>query len=167
MTPEERDQRSQELGSQLQQETSPSKKLELVRALAKFETPMAETGLRMALADPDPIIRRAAVEAWGTRQSEQAVQVLGQTLSSDTDLDVRMATARQLGNFNSRAAIESLGVALDDPNPALQFRAIASLRMATGKDYGGDVAAWRQVVQGGEPTNFEQPSIVQRWLNLR
>jgi HEAT repeat protein len=99
------------------------------------------------------------------RRTEQAVTELGRTLASDTDLDVRMAAARALGTFNDRAAIESLGVALDDPDPALQYCAIQSLRTATGRDYGGDVAAWRQAAQGIEPTNFERPSFAQRWLS--
>jgi hypothetical protein len=165
MRPEERDQLAQQFGARLQHETSPSMKMELIRGLGKLQTPMADAALRMALSDPDPGIRRTAVEAWGTRRSEMAIEVLSQTLSSDTDLDVRMAAARALGNYSDRTAVESLGIALDDPNPALQYRAIESLRTATGKDYGGDVAAWRQVVKGIEPTNFEHPSIVQRWLN--
>ncbi len=167
MPAEERDQVSQELGRRLQSETSLATKLELVRALGAFETPMADTALRMALNDPDSRIRRAAVETWGQRRSPQAIEMLGKTLSSDTDLDVRMAAAAELGNFNDRTAIEALGVALDDSDPALQYRAIESLRVATGRDYGGDVAAWRQVVQGGEPTQFERPSIVQRWIDWR
>ncbi len=167
MSPDERDQVSQDLGRRLQAETSMAIKLELVRALGAFETPMADTALRMALSDPDPEIRRTAVKAWGRRQSPQAIQMLSQTLSSDTDLDVRMAAAAELGNFKDRAAVEALGVALEDSDPALQLRAIESLRLATGRDYGADVAAWRQVVQGGEPTNFERPSIVERWFKWR
>jgi HEAT repeat protein len=165
MDPAEREQVAGQLGQRLQSEASPITKLELIHALGKFETPTADTALRMALADPDPQLRRAAVEAWGARRSEQAIQALNKTLSSDTDLDVRIAAAKALGNFKDRAAIEALGVALDDPDPALQYRAIQSLRLATGRDYGGDVAAWRQVVQGGEPTNFNRPSYAQRWLS--
>jgi HEAT repeat protein len=165
MTPEEREQAAQQLGARLQQERSPTMKRELVRTLGRLQTPMADAALKMALADPDPVIRRTAVEGWGARRTPQAVEELGRTISSDTDLDVRMAAAKALGTFNDRAAIESLGVALDDPDPAMQYCAIQSLRTATGRDYGGDVAAWRQVVQGIEPTNFERPSFVQRWLS--
>jgi HEAT repeat protein len=167
MTPEEREQTSQQLGARIQQETSPTMKRELVRALGRFETTMADAGLRMALADADPVIRRTAVEAWGARRTPQAVEALSRTLSSDTDLDVRMAAAKALGTFNDRTAIEALGVALDDPDPAMQYCAIQSLRTATGRDYGGDVSAWRQVVQGIEPTNFERPSFAERWLTWR
>jgi hypothetical protein len=165
MTPEERERTAQELGARLQNESSPTMKRELTRALGRFETPLADAALTMALADPDAAIRRMAVESWALRRTPQAVEALGKTLASDTDLDVRMAAARALGAYNDRAAIESLGVALDDPDPALQFCAIQSLRTATGRDYGGDVAAWRQVVQGIEPTNFERPSFAQRWLS--
>jgi hypothetical protein len=165
MTPAEREQVSQDLGRRLQYETSPATKLTLDRALARFDTPMADAALRMALSDPEPQIRRTAVQAWGQRRTPQAVQALGQALASDTDLDVRIAAAAELGNFQDRAAIEALGVGLDDPDPALQYRSIQSLRTATGKDYGGDVAAWRIVVQGGQPTDFERPSMVQSWFN--
>jgi hypothetical protein len=165
MSPAEREQVAEQLGQRFQNERSPVTKLVVIQTLSRFETPMADTALRMALSDPDAQIRRAAVEAWGTRRSEHAIQALSQTLSSDTDLDVRLTAAKELGNFQDRAAVEALGIALDDPDPAMQYRAVQSLRTATGKDYGGDVAAWRQVVKGIEPTDFERASFAQRWLN--
>ncbi len=165
MTPAEREQVAQDLSRRLQSERSPAMKLELIRALGRIDSPAAETALRVSLADPDSVVRRTAVEAWAERRNPQAVQTLARTLTSDTDLDVRLTAATALGAYQDRAAVEALGVALDDPDPALQFRAIQSLQNVTGRDYGVDVAAWRQYVQGREPITSPQPSIVQRWFN--
>jgi hypothetical protein len=53
-------------------------------------------------------------------------------------------------------------MALDDPDPALQRRAVESLRQVTGRDFGNDVVAWRTYVQGGEPAR-RRPSLVEIW----
>jgi hypothetical protein len=164
MPPAEQEQTARELSRRLQGESSPAMKLELVRALGQFDTPAAETALRVSLADPDPVVRRTAVEAWSARRTPQALRTLARVIASDTDLDVRLAAADGLANFEDRAAVDALAVALDDPDPALQYRAIESLSKVTGRDYGVDVAAWRQYVQGAEPTPSRQPSIVQRWF---
>jgi hypothetical protein len=82
---------------------------------------------------------------------------------SDGDLDVRIAAARELGKFEDRAAVQSLGAALDDPDPALQRRAVESLRRISGEDFGNSVPAWRQYVRGEPVDQPEPPSMVQ-WL---
>ena len=125
MAPGEREQVAEQLGQRFQNERSPVMKLVVIQTLGKFETPMAETALRMALSDPDAQIRRAAVEAWGVRRGEPAIQALSQTLSSDTDLDVRLAAARELGNFQDRTAIEARDRAgRSRPGHAIPRRAI-------------------------------------------
>ncbi|MBW3600988.1 MAG: HEAT repeat domain-containing protein [Planctomycetes bacterium] len=165
MSAAEQEQTAEQFARRLQSETSPAMKLELLRALGRFNTPMAETALRVSLADADPQVRRTAVEAWSTRRSPQALQTLARVLASDTSLDVRLAAADGLANYEDRAAVDALAVALDDPDPALQYRAIQSLTRVTGRDYGVDVAAWRQYVQGQEPTPAPQPSFVQSWFD--
>ena len=41
-----------------------------------------------------------------------------------------------------------LGEALADADPAMQYRAVLSLKKVTGKDLGNDVDRWQQYVKG-------------------
>jgi hypothetical protein len=44
----------------------------------------------------------------------------------------------------------------------MQYVGVQSMKSLTGKDYGGDVAAWRQVAAGGNPPPPKPPSIAER-----
>jgi hypothetical protein len=58
--------------------------------------------------------------------------------------------------------VAPLGEALTDNDPAMQYRAILSLKNVTGKDLGNDVEPWRQYVKGETP----QPGKSQSWAQL-
>jgi hypothetical protein len=138
-----------------------------VKVLAEFSVPQAAEGLRIAQHDRDAAVRVATCEAWGKRVGDESVEQLAEILGSDTDLDVRLAAARELGRFEDPSAISALGLALDDPDPALQYRAIESLRAASGRDFGNDLDAWRELVRGGDPGPNAVPSMaerLQRWF---
>jgi len=127
---------------------------------------LAVEGLHKATADQESSVRIAACEAWGERGDQLALQVLGHVLRSEKNLDVRMAATRELGKFEDQAAVQALAVALEDPDPALQFRAIDSLRRITGEDYGNSVPAWRQYVRGEPVDRPDPPSIAERLRSL-
>jgi HEAT repeat protein len=139
---------------------------EVVRTLGALSTAAAIEGLQAASQDEEPVVRIAACEAWGQRGGVDAQHALGTIVRSDGDLDVRIVAARELGNFKDQAAIQSLGAALDDPNPALQFRAVESLRRISDEDFGNNVPAWRQYVRGEPVDHPEPPSIVDRLLTF-
>ena len=87
---------------------------------------------------------------WGKRNDAEAAQVLAGVLTSDGDRDVRMAAARALGHSHDPAAVQALGTALDDKDPAMRYRAMGALQESTGKDFGtdpADVDRWRQYVE--------------------
>ena len=75
--------------------------------------------------------------------------MLADMLAHDRDKDVRMAAARGLGQSHEQIAKQALGAALDDNDPAMQHRAMVSLKTVTGKDLGNDVDKWRQYVKTG------------------
>jgi hypothetical protein len=56
-----------------------------------------------------------------------------------------------------------LGEALADTDPAMQYRAVLSLKQITGKDLGDDVHRWQQYVKGELP---EEPSWAERIRRL-
>jgi hypothetical protein len=139
---------------------------EIVHTLGAITVPGAMDGLRLGIKDAEPNVRVAACEAWARHGGEEALRVLSDTLSSDKDIDVRMAATRELARFRRPEAVRALGVALDDPNPALQHRAVQSLKGITGKDLGNNVAAWRQFVHEGTTPPVDKPTIAERVRNL-
>ena len=73
-----------------------------------------------------------------------------------------MAAVEALGNVKDPTAVAALTVALDDRDPAMQFVGVQSMKSITGKDYGGDVAVWRQVAAGQSVPEPPAPSIAER-----
>ena len=52
---------------------------------------------------------------------EEGIELLAATLGGDSDMDVRIAAARELRRFADPVAYESLGLALQEDDPALQL----------------------------------------------
>lgn len=157
---------AQQLNQALAGDPSPLYRVEVVRVLGTLSTPVASEGLRRAIQDDDASVRIAACHAWADRGDREALQVLGEVVGGDTDLDVRMAATRGLANFNDPAAVRALGLALDDADPALQYRAVQSLKEVTGEDFGNSVPDWRRFVRGEPVRPSETPSIAETLRNL-
>jgi HEAT repeat protein len=157
-----------ELAMRMQNEVDPVLRSDAVKALGNISTETAKEALRMALKDGEASVRIAACQAWQNIGGPEAIDVLSTVVASDTDDDVRLAAARALGAFRDPAAVRGLAIALDDNNPALQHRAMESLRIASGQNYGYDVVAWRTYVEGGSPTTPDRgPSLVERFFDRR
>ena len=159
-------QQAQQLTERLQSEPDPLIRIEIVRALGVHRVPATASALKMALSDSDTEVRIAACKAWQRHGGSDAVAALSEVLASDTDVDIRLAAARALGVFRDPEAIRGLAIALDDPDPALQHRAIQSLKLVSDRDYGGDLKAWRQFAQGSAPPLPSRPSLVNRLRRL-
>ncbi len=138
---------SEQLATSIRSEKDPLIRLEIIRTLGRYPGPAADAILKAALSDPEAQIRVTACEAWGRRNDAQAVLLLAEALRSDVDADVRLAAAKALGETKNPAAIAALGEALNDSDPAMQYRAVLSLKQATGKDLGDSVERWQQYVK--------------------
>lgn len=147
LPPEQQEQASLELARFLSKEREPTTRGYILRTLAAFPTKRAEDMLHAGLRDGDQDVRVVCCEAWAQRGGPQAVHVLSEVLSADTDPDVRLAAARGLGHLKDEKGIGALGLALDDANPAMQWRAVQSLREITGKDF-KTIQQWRAYAQG-------------------
>jgi HEAT repeat protein len=154
------------LSRSLADDPTPLYRANAVRTLAELSTPAATEALRAALHDRDASVRIAACTAWGHRGGEDAIPVLAEVLSKDAELDVRIAAARALENYRTPDVVPALGIALDDSDPALQHRAIQSLEVVTGKDFGNSVPAWRQYVRNGTVDDSAVPSLAERVREL-
>jgi hypothetical protein len=141
---------------------------EAVLTLAEFPTPDAIPALRLAATDEEADVRIAVCRALGRRKDSEALQILSQTISDDSDLDVRIAAATELARFpKQQQAVQALGLALNDKDPALQHRAVQSLKDITGQGYGDSVPAWRDFVEGRTPNPPAPPSIAERLSQFR
>ena len=134
---------TRDLMRQVLEEHDPRVRMEILRTAAGFDTPAAVAICKGALQDPDDRVRSTACEVWGERGGAEAVQLLAQRYRSDDDLDVRLRAVRMLGKLEDKEAIPVLATALEDPDPAVQYRAVAALKQVSGRDLGNDVNAWR------------------------
>ena len=166
LSTDEQQRLSQQLVELIRTENNAPLCIAAVRTLSAFSTQASLDGLKYATTHSDSDVRAAACEGWRRKGGPDAVLALAEVLGSDTDLDVRMVAARDLEAFPDPAAIKSLGVALDDTDPALQHRAVQSLKSVTGKNFGDSVPAWREYVRDGNPQPAAEQSIAQRLRNL-
>lgn len=156
-TPEEQQRVSATLADSLTKELDPLVRAQTVRTLSHYPTPAAEEGLTTALTDTDRDVRIAACEGWGRYGGANAARTLSEVLAGDTDLDVRLAATRALGELEGPEAVSGLGLALSDPNPAMQYRAMKSLESVTSQYYANDVGAWQRYVDGEVPPPRSMP----------
>ena len=162
-TPEEQQRLSQQLSEMIRKEKDPLIRAEIVRVVAKCSTATATQVALAAIKDPDSDVRLAACDALGKRGGAAAVAALSDALKLDLESEVRLAAAKALGETHDPAAVPALGVALEDQDPAMQYRAVNSLRAISGKDLGNDVQRWRQYVKGELPP---EPTFAERLRNL-
>jgi HEAT repeat protein len=162
-TPEQKTAISNQLANSIRDEKDPLIREAIIRALGVYPSAAADAILKAAMSDPDASARTAACEALGKRRDEQSVQLLAAAVSGDAESDVRLAAARALGETKSPDAVKPLGEALNDEDPAMQWRAVQSLKQVTGKDFGNDVNRWQQYVRGENPS---PPTLAER-LGLR
>jgi hypothetical protein len=134
---------TQRLTDQLLAEHDPLVRARIVQAAAAFDTPSAAAICAGAVADPDPRVRAAACDAWARRGGPDAVRLLTARFDGDAELAVRLRALHALGSIRDEAAIAVLARALDDPDPAVQVRAMRSLRQLAGRDLGSDLSTWK------------------------
>jgi HEAT repeat protein len=164
MPPDEQQRLAAELSQKLASEPEPLVRGHILRTLAVLDAPAAEPPMRAAMHDPDPDVRVACCDAWARRGGPQALDVLAEAVRSDADNDVRLAAARALGDLNDPQAVAALAPVLEDENPALQYRAVQSLKRVTGENFGNDVNAWRQYVQGERPQTPSFATRLRQWF---
>jgi hypothetical protein len=160
--PGQKRQIAEELAAAFHSEEDTMIQAEIVRSLGKYPGPAADTVLKEAVHHKDADVRVAACEVLGKRGGAEATAVLAGLLGGDVDADVRLAAARALGEGKDPAAVAALGRALEDTDPAMQYRAVLSLQTVTGKDFGNDVNQWRQYVKGETPKPAQPVSIAER-----
>lgn len=125
-------------------EHDPRVRCGILEVAAEFDTPAAASICRGALDDPDERVRIAACAAWRQRGGPEAVELLANRYRTDAEIDVRLRALRELGQLGDKEAVPVLAKALEDPDPAVQYRAVGALKRVSGRDLGDDVNKWRE-----------------------
>lgn len=125
-------------------EHDPRVRCRILSVAAGFDTPEAVAICKGALQDPDEVVRMEACSVWARRGGPEAVSLLAARSTTDTELDVRLRALRMLGELGDERAIPVLAKALEDPDPAVQYRAVGALKQVSGRDLGDDVNKWRE-----------------------
>jgi HEAT repeat protein len=157
---------SQELGQLIVSEHDPRVRASIVEIASRFEVPAASAVCEGALQDPDPRVRSAACDAWAAKGGEQAVALIATRCRQEPDVDVRLRAIRSLGKLKQKSAIPVLAQSLEDPDPAIQYRAVAALKEVSGRDLGNDVNAWREWAAADEATRDASWSIAETFRRL-
>lgn len=134
---------TESLARRILEEHDPRVRCEIVATAGSFDTPAAAAICRGALQDPEPRVRMQACDTWRERGGPDAVALLTARYRADSDLDVRLRALRMLGELADKGAIPVLAEALENPDPAVQYRAVAALKQVSGRDLGNDVNVWR------------------------
>jgi len=137
-----------------------------VRVLGEIPTASALPGIQAASVDPEPQVRIASCQAFGRRADAESAGTLARLAAQDGDTDVRLAAVSALGKCKDQQAVQALSLALDDSNPAIQNRAVQSLKTSTGQTLGNNVAAWQAYLRG-EPSPVQPAaSIAERFQQI-
>jgi HEAT repeat protein len=166
LSADERTRRANKLVKAIQVEKDPTIRAQIVRTLAAYPTEASTAVINAASRDPEMDVRLAVCPILGKRGDATAISQLSELLKTDTSMDVRLAAARALGETHDKAAVAALGEALEDRDPAMQYRAVQSLQAVTGQNFGNDVERWQHYVRGEAPKPREPTSIAERFRNM-
>lgn len=168
-------------------ETQPLCRLAAIQSLSGFQDPRAVAALRDAFyaADQFPaetatLVRCHALTALGETKNPAAVDLLAKVVKEppregseqerQQAVDVRIAAARALANFNHYQGTEALVAVLkaDREDVALRASAHASLQTCTGKKLPPDGKSWEDLLRNANAsTPPVEPSPIRRvaeWL---
>jgi HEAT repeat protein len=108
-------------------------RLAAIQALADQNEREAVPALLAALHDSDADVRKEATELLGDRGDESIVDVLGQFLGSDKDMEVRATAAAALAKIGSPRALEVIRVALNDRDSMVGVHAVEAVANLGGE----------------------------------
>lgn len=128
---------------------SPEFRTQAVAAIAMIPGEATIRALNVASADSTEKVRLAACNAWqqiGGPEARDMLMTLANKSSESTS--IRQSAIEGLAQFNEAEVRETLALLLEDRSPAIQYQVTRSLAKLSGKDFGGDMQAWRDYLSG-------------------
>ncbi|GIW93764.1 MAG: hypothetical protein KatS3mg110_1805 [Pirellulaceae bacterium] len=162
MTPEDQATTARELTRLIQEDSNLVLRITAVQSLMVFPPELSRQGIYAAATSQDAELRAAACPGLRQLGDEQAIALLVNLFEQDTNVDVRAAALRAMDGLDHPLVYRALAAALDDNDPALQYRAMEALAHTTGRRYGHDVAAWKAYLRGENPPEPRPGSWVER-----
>lgn len=146
----------------LQRERDPFLRAEAMRSVSGCNVPQVEDLFQQCTLDAHPAVRVACCRTLAERRNGPALAVLSRLAVEDADIDVRLEALKGLAKFEGNQATPALAAALDDSNPAVQYRAMQSLSAATKQELGSDVQVWKDFL-AGKPAAPKNTSFAERF----
>lgn len=135
----------------LKKETSPSLRREAVLTLAAVNQRSDALRTIVPIArDENETVRLAVVHALEKNNTSDSTATLLSLAQSDRSNNVRLTATKSLGQHKTNEVRQFLASKLEDRSTAMQYSASLALKEQTGKNYGGDIEAWKQYLQGDE-----------------
>lgn len=163
LSPADRESAITDLAEKFERTTNQTLKLEYLRTVASASEPSVVPMLIQATGDRSLLVRTAACDALKGRANAEAQGRLRDLAESDSSIDVRLAAIRALEGDASDGTFASMKRLLEDDDPAIQYRAMATLEATTGKEYGRDSRAWLAYLNGDEP-EIRQAGWFEDWI---
>lgn len=121
---------------------SPEPRATMLEALWRFANPAAEAAAVRYAADPDPIVRGAAIYTLSRKPLEASRDALTAALR-DSEADTAAAAARGLGVLAQKESLAPLAAALDSGKAPLVTNALVALEAVFEKNPGSTLPANR------------------------
>ena len=151
----------------IKSDPSPELRTLAVQTIASIQGPVTIQALNSASTDDAEKVRLAACEAWRIVKGTDARNMLMTLANNPKETpSIRRAAIASLGAFEDADVKSSLARLLDDKSPAIQFQSTQSLKQITGKDYGGDIQAWRDFMQGKDVPEPDTSFMATVWETL-
>ena len=141
---------------------SPEMRSRAVLTLSRVAGDQSLQALNTASSDEVEKVRLAVCKAWKKRGDSAARDMLLSLAQADGSVHVRQAAIQSLSGFNEPEVRNALGTMLEDRSPAVQHQAVRTLQTLSGRNYGGDFAAWRKYVAGEDVPEPENAQLTSR-----
>lgn len=159
MPPEEQADWIAKLGEVLKNETSPELRRECILVLEQvMERQDAVAVVTPLVQDKNDKVRLTVAQSLGKYPNPEAATALIAMARSDGSRVVQLAATESLGKHPSDEVRQFLASKLEDRSPAMQYQASLALKEITGRNYGGDIDAWKRYL-GGEDIPEQKTSL--------
>ncbi|MCU0718506.1 MAG: HEAT repeat domain-containing protein [Pirellula sp.] len=115
--------------------------------------------------DKNEKVRMTVAKSLAKSTDEIATQTLITMASKDKSQAVKLLAIESLGGHKTDDVKTFLAQQLNDRSPAIQSSATTALKEQTGVDFRGDVAKWKQYMNG-ENVEPETPSLAEQFMSL-